>query len=260
MGQLTPPGVLDRVLQFVDLFDGTTVGGYTPRPGATDVSGEIGACYLEPSSPLRDLTPAQRQVLAWLRAYRPEIERAEREFRIDRRAIAGAIAWEMLKNVWRQSLRSVGPGKIHLWNYSVTGALRGLRHIGSFGLLGAISCAIDTDTLVKQTEDAGYLPAQTFDSRAALLATPEGAIRYIGAIMAAAAAIAVREGFEDIRGNPVVLTNVYQGKTLATWEQHLRGKPAGAPLTGGNPMDIWVAAHLRFLEDGVGRPRIPPAP
>jgi hypothetical protein len=123
VGQLAPPGVLDRVLQFVDLFDGTTVAGYTPRPGPTDVSGEIGACYLEPSSPLRDLTPAQRQVLAWLRAYRREIEQAEREFRIDRRAIAGAIAWEMLKNVWQQSLRSVGPGKIHLWNYSATGAL-----------------------------------------------------------------------------------------------------------------------------------------
>ena len=259
MGQLIPPGVLDRVLQFADLFDGTSVAGYTPRPGPTDVSGEIGACYFEPSSPLRDLTPAQRQVLAWLRAYRAEIEQAEREFRIDRRAIAGAIAWEMLKNVWQHSLRSVGPGKIHLWNYSVTGALRGLRQAGLSSPLDTIVAAMGDDTLAKQTEDAGYLPAQTFQSRAALVATPEGAIRYIGAIMAAVADIAAREGFEDIRANPVVLTNVYQGKTLATWSAHLRDKSAGSRLAGGNPMDIWVAANLRFLEDGVGQPRIPPA-
>jgi hypothetical protein len=162
--------------------------------------------------------------------------------------------------VWRQSGRSVGLGKVHLLNHRVTGALYGLRHIGAFRLLAEIACAIDADTIAKQTEDAGYLPVQTFESRAALLATPEGAIRYIGAIMSAAADIAVREGFEDIRGNPVMLTNVYQGQTLATWEQRLRGKPAGTRLTGGNSMDVWVAAHLRFLEDGVGRPQIQPAP
>jgi hypothetical protein len=67
-------------------------------------------------------------------------------------------------------------------------------------------------------------------------------------------------GFEDIRANPGILTNVYQGKTLKTWEEHLRGKPPGTPLAGGNAMDVWVRAHLAFIEDGVGRAQVPPAP
>ena len=257
MGQLLPPGVLDRVAPMLDLFDGTTVLGYTPRPGPTDVSAEIGACYAEVATVLRDLTPAQMQVLAWMRAYRPDIERAEQAFRIDRRAIAGAIAWEMLKNVRQWSPRSAGVGKIHLYNYSVDGIRTGFAR---GGIVGAAIGVIDFDTIAAQTEDAGYLPAQTFASRKALLATPEGAIRYVGAIMAAIADIAARTGFEDIRGNPEILTNVYQGKTLKTWEEHLRGKPPGAPLAGGNAMDIWVRAHLPFIEDGVGRAQVPPAP
>jgi len=192
------------------------------------------------------LDDAEMQVLAWLRANRDDIVKGEQTFRVDRRAIAGAIAWEMLENnkntrraqLPNWSVRSVGPGKVHLFNFG-----------GWFG--------VNFDTIATQTEDRGYLPKQGFANRKALLATSSGAIQYIAAIMAAISDIADQYNFHDVRTRPVILTNVYQSMTLKTWEEHLKSKPPGSTLAGGNEMDKWVSLHIAFLEDGVGKPSIP---
>jgi hypothetical protein len=146
---------------------------------------------------------------------------------------------------------------VHLYNYSVKGAIVG-GLLGGAG--GAVLGGLDFETVAKQVEDRGYLPKQNYEGRKRLLATPEGAIAYIAAIMAAIAEIAARMGFEDIRRNPVILTNAYQSQTLTTWEEHLRNKKKGTPLAGGNTMDVWVGCHLPFLEDAVGRPDTPREP
>jgi hypothetical protein len=210
------------------------------------------------------LDGAQMQVLAALRAYQSEIIAAEQKFRVDRRALAGAIAWEMLENPpgrMRRAARSVMPvprtvgwAKVHLFNFSKSGAFWG--GVGS-GPLGALAGALDFNTIAKETEDAGYLPKLSFNDRKELLATPEGAIKYVAAIMAAVAELAERYGFDDIRSDPAILTNVFQGETLKSWEEKLRKKPAGTPFVAGNDMALWVGRNMTFLEDGVGAPDLP---
>jgi hypothetical protein len=208
----------------------------------SDVSFEIGASYVPMDGGLPGLSDAEKQVFACLHTHRAYIVQAERDFGVSRLAIAGAIAWEMLENPRKWSPRSAGFGKVHLYNYR-------------FGFN-----PIDADTAAKQAEDAGYLPAKTYDERKLLLSMPPSAIRYIAALMAAIADLAARYGFEDIRDNPEILTNVYQSKDLKQWEGHLKAKPAGTSFTGGNKMDIWVTGHLKFLTAAVGDPKVPPAP
>jgi len=72
---------------------------------------------LQTNSPLAD-TRADRVEL-WLRRYRDTINTEAAHFRIDPRAVAGAIAWEALFNVavtepYFTSFRAVGPGKVHV--------------------------------------------------------------------------------------------------------------------------------------------------
>lgn len=221
-----------------------------PTSGPHDVSFEIGASFIPAQTEIEGLNDAEKQVLGWLRKYKGDIAEAEKSFRVDRRAVAGAIAWEMLENVRSWSPRSVGPGKVHLYNYSAKGAALGL-------ILSNPLLTLDYDTVATQTEERGYLPRQSDSDRRRILATPAGAISYIAGIMAAIADIAAQYGHGDIRQDPVILTNVYQSKTLNTWDAHVRSRKRGGAFVGGNPMDIWVASHLPFLEDGVGRPNLP---
>jgi hypothetical protein len=185
------------------------------------------------------LDPAEMQVLAALRAFRHEIVEAERRFGVDRRAIAGAIAWEMLENVrpWsalRPLARSVGFGKVHVYNFSVS----------------------PLSTLASQTEDRGFLPKQSFEDRRRLLATPEGAITYIGGTMAAIADVTGYHGFDDVRRDPVMLTQVFQQHTLDSWSNYLKDKRRGTPFVPQNRMALWVSSHLTFLEEAVGPPSV----
>lgn len=174
------------------------------------------------------------RVSAWLRSEKSAIISVEARFHIDRRAIAGAIAWEALKNQHR-SARAVGLGKMHLWTW--------------FSL----------DTMAKQTEEAGYLPRRWFPKRMLLLSSVDGAIEYIGASMAAAADMAALYGY-DIREDPPILTNVYQGSDLVEWKEHLAKKTKGEKLTPANPMAIWVGLNLGYLEDAVGKPSFQDTP
>ena len=271
------PGHTCQETKPMNVQDGGSALSPTPSCGPTrgtgDVSPEIGASYLPVVTSLC-LDPAQMQVLAALRSQREHIIAAEQTFGVDRRAIAGAIAWEMLLNPpdWKRKLggkvdplgipRSVGWGKVHLFNLDKKRAFKAWVGGGPLGVPLGVIALHDFHTIAKETEEAGYLPQQSFDDRKRILGTPEGAITYIGGIMAAIADIPENMGFdEDIRSNPMILTNVYQGETLKSWREKLAKKMAtlgkSAPFEPGNDMAIWVGENLNFLEDAVGNPDFP---
>jgi hypothetical protein len=177
-----------------------------------------------PTDPPGGLSPAEMQVMSWLRAHQTEIVDVEKRRHIDRRALAAAVAFEALKNVWPASLRAVGPGKVHT-----------------------------KANVVRQAESNGYLPPRTDSDRARLLRTPAGALDYIGAIMQAKADVAKEFGY-DIRANVPILTNEYQGRDLTEWRDHLKAKSPGSPLAPANSMGIWAGSHLPYLEAAVGLP------
>ncbi len=182
-------------------------------------------------------TSAQR-VLMWLQTNRELIADAEARHHVDRRAIAGAIAWEALENV-RGSLeraagRFEGPGKVHIRE-------------GKVGV-----AAVSTGTIVaKEVEDAGILPAQTTDERAKLLRTPAGSIEYVAGTMRLGAEIASRHGF-DISGDPKVLCFFFNAMDTAKWEARLKAKKPGSDFVVNLPMTEWVSDNAAFLEKAVG--------
>lgn len=212
--------------------------------GVDDLSFELdGAPYMSVPTRLYGLTEPQMRVLAALRELAPLIREAERTWRIDRRAIAGAIAWEALEN-WSVGgkkftfgRRAVGLGKVHVYTSRITD---------------------DDNTVAKQIEDTGYLPPQSTSDRKALLGTPAGSITYIAAIMRAFTDMAAKYGF-SIGGDPVILTNLFQGKDLPKWQARLEEhkKLGTTKLSGGNDMDLWVGRNLVFLEEAVGKPELP---
>ncbi|HWA82536.1 MAG TPA: hypothetical protein VG820_03820, partial [Fimbriimonadaceae bacterium] len=191
------------------------------------------------------LSPDQTRVLGWLQDNKQEIIAAEAKFGIDRRAIAGAIAWEALENVrasWTPS--SVGLGKVHLITnplYSVVPGESG------------------TNTVAKQVEDAGYLPKKSYDDRKKALGTVSGGITYIAAILKAGADIAYSTAGYDIYKNPPILTFFYQSADLKDWKTRMKAKKPGDPLYPGDSMGRWVEVHLRFLQEGVGDPSFTPS-
>jgi len=185
-------------------------------------------------------TPELR-VKAWLVKYLPEIIAAETKFSVDRRAIAGAIAWEGLVNVHTSfmagTVRFGGPGKVH----------------------------IREDRLSKghppaeEVEGRGYLPKQSYEARNELLAKPASAITYIAAIMSAYADAASTGGY-NIRCQPDILTTFFNGVKVAP---NVRGayeffktKKAPEPLKPNPDMGSWVASHLSYIENAVGKPGI----
>ncbi|MGD9573425.1 MAG: hypothetical protein AB7V62_16220 [Thermoleophilia bacterium] len=186
-------------------------------------------------------TSAER-VLKWLVAHKDLIAAAEARHRIDRRAIAGAIAWEALENV-RGSLemaagRFEGPGKVHIREDRAGAAW------------------ISTGTIVaKEVEDAGILPAQTTEGRGKLLATPAGSIDYVAGTMRLGADIAAGLGF-DITGRPDVLCFFFNAMDSAKWtarlEEKRRRDPADKDFRVGEPIGDWVTVNAPFLEKAVG--------
>ena len=207
---------------------------------------------------LRTIREDEMQVLAWLQKYRGEIVAAARKHKVDRRAIAGAIAWEALRNVKGAVLGGmrratgivVGPGKPHLVEPHVCAIM------GS-GLL--LPCVTDDDTWPRAVEDAGLVKKQTLDDRTALLKTPAGSIEYIAATMDLIAQTYETAGSPghcepSIRHNPIILTNVYNGRGPQEWARRVKEIKPTDELKGGNRMDVWVANHMQYLEDGVGTP------
>lgn len=72
--------------------------------------------------------------------------------------------------------------------------------------------------------------------------------------MTSTADIASYRGTRDIRFDPEILANVYQSKNLKEWGAHLKTKPKGTTLAGGNEMDRWVISHIDFLTAAIGQP------
>jgi hypothetical protein len=189
------------------------------------------------STKMAGLSNDQKRVLGWLETNKADIVAAESTFKVDRRAIAAAIAWEALENVrgaWTPS--SVGPGKVHIRTHRVAGE----------------------NTAAKQVEDAGLVPKQDFDARKKTLATPTGAITYIAAIMKAGSDIAFEEKKFEISLNPPILCFMYQADDLPKWRERMKKKKAGDTLSPGDQMGLWAKVHMRFLEEAVGVPSFTP--
>lgn len=180
------------------------------------------------------LSRSEAHVLAWLVKYQAEIASAAAKFKVDRRAVAGAIAWEALVQVKKTSWRAVGPGKPHVWEFSGTSA-------------------------VDEVEERGNRMPEADDERQEeLLKTPSGAAQYIAAIMGDFADTSASHGLE-IRNDPGVLATIYHGWRPSEWEEHMKNKAkshaAGTPWPRpvvANPMGIWVDEHLPYLEEAVG--------
>ena len=194
------------------------------------------------------LSDAQRAVFAWLVEYKPYLVAAERTWNVDRRAIAGAIAWEALQNPNCLTLllagcgRSVGPGKVHY---------KSKRFLG------------EGRPVAKQIELAGYLPPQNVASRKRILRTPEGAIAYIAAIMSAYADIGNQCGIRELRTRQdLILVQPYQGvrrvgelDELESWRLAMkRHSERGTRLAPDNPMYHWVneCSNIAFIESAIG--------
>jgi|SRR5882757_2348123 len=194
------------------------------------------------------LSDAQCAVFAWLVEHKPYLVAAERTWNVDRRAIAGAIAWEALQNpncltpLLGGCGRSVGPGKVHY---------KSKRFLGE-GI-----------PVAKQIELAGYLPVQNVASRKRILRTPEGAITYIAAIMSAYADIGSQCGIRELRTRQdLILVQPYQGvrrvgelDELESWRLAMnRHRERGTRLAPDNPMYHWIneRSNIEFVESAIG--------
>lgn len=178
-----------------------------------------------PQPPSR--VPAQA-VAHWLSAHRREVVAAEQRWHVSRLAIAGAIAWEALENPEAQSLKTVGPGKIHLE--------------GEAGQLG----------WPEVVEETGRVKPTTPAMRRLVLAKPEGSINYIGAIFDFIAEVGEAKDW-NIRNNPEILSQVYHSRTAEQWIDFMRTKPANAPFTiVPGTMGDWVYRNRVYLESAVG--------
>jgi hypothetical protein len=176
---------------------------------------------------------AHTRVKKWLAANKSDIIASETFFMVDRRAIAGAIAWEAMENILPISARAVGPGKVH---YS-TSRLP----------------FVEGDPVAKQIEQAGYMPKQSMSKRKEILATPQGAIKYIAAIMKAEADEAVKAGYH-LNCNPPMLTTFYNAWDFPGVKSLFATKKAPSPLVPNDKMGGWVDKNINFLEDAVGKP------
>lgn len=108
-------------------------------PEGNTISYELCSAWKMPPPTIGDckipLLPQEKAVLSWLQHYAPDIIAAEKLWHVDRRAIAGAIAWEALQNpdsFIKLSLFGAGPGKVHAVYYSVKQHLNTLTLSGNY--------------------------------------------------------------------------------------------------------------------------------
>jgi hypothetical protein len=183
-------------------------------------------------------TPRER-VYLWLVERKRLFDQAETNHRVDRRAIAGAIAWEALENVkaHRFFSRWSGPGKVH--------------HTKFWFQKGYL---LEPRTLVEQVEHERRLPRPFGpDDRALALKDPRYSIHVIGALMDAFADAAAEGGY-NIRDDPAMLANFYNAWDLTQARRHFARKRYPKPLSLGNRMSRWVMENLGWLSKAVGLP------
>jgi hypothetical protein len=228
--------------------------GQIPRMPACDdvISAELASACELPDAPdaMTGLTPEKQKVLSWLRVNQELIVQAEADWLVDRRAIAGAIAWEALNNVksGRVFRRWEGPGKIHY--FDIGAPVKGAIPNAMAWLMGSHKV-----TTAEMTEAAGYLPPKTEQERGTAVKTAAGSITYIAAIMRADADVVSRLGGypeELTYWNPPVLATWFNTKTLDELKAIYSKKRYPAPLDPGEKMGPWVRDNLAYLEAAVG--------
>jgi|GEM_PF-2285666 len=175
---------------------------------------------------------AGERVKLWLKKHLPMIIGAEVEFKVDRRAIASAIAYEALVNInsLNRSLRACGPGKVHYWDFPTCG-----------------KC------VAEEVEDAGYLLHLDQTQRKETVKTAKGAIIYIAAIMRAQADVASGAGY-NLNCDVPMLTTFYNAWKLIELKDHFAKKKYPEPLTPNDEMGRWASLHIEYIEDAVGKP------
>ena len=186
------------------------------------------------------------RVFLWLIKNIRGVVATEQAYSIDRRAIAGAIAWEALlnpKDSFTQELRTAtgtarfsGVGKVH-YKKSVLPT----TPVSPPGVTAAI-----------EIEQRGILPVQTEEQRRQILATTAGALRYIGAIMRECSNIAARRGYY-LNCDPPSLTTFYNSWDIHEVERLFSERRVPAPLVP-NEMGTWVIENMAFIEKAVGKP------
>jgi hypothetical protein len=189
------------------------------------------------SDELADAPPAttgKQRAWLWLQKYKDIFEMAEKRHGVDRRAIAGAIAWEGLENVQTKHKpvrRWTGPGKVH--------TREGIVEEGN--------------PASKVVGDEGYLPNRSESERETENEDPVGAITYVAAIMQAHAESA-DAGKYDLRGDPGMLCTFYNSWDIAAVREYIpKTKKSPDPLTP-NVMGGWVTAEIAWIEGAVGAP------
>lgn len=202
------------------------------QPGRAAISVEL-ADAPEASSP-------EGRVFLWLIKNIHGIVATEQAYSIDRRAIAGAIAWEALQNAktfpGTELATSAGaalfsgPGKVHY---------------KEFRYKEGITAAIEVELL-------GRLPVQTMERRRQILATTPGALCYIGTIMRAFSDVAAQGGYY-LDCDPPMLATYYNAWNINQAAPFFAQRRAPAPLTP-NEMGAWVGANMTFIERTVGKP------
>lgn len=224
---------------------------------------------IPPSLRLKQTRLSQEELgaVVWMNAHRDEIAAAEDSFQVPRQVIAGVIAWEALENVAPLSVRSVGPGKVHICN--MTSILCGEALLRVCGGLGS-RCPPDVkgidETVAQEVELLGYLPLRNLQERIDLLSTSAGAIHYIGAILRAGADAAKDAGW-DIEGDPALLVMFYRGYTVRAWRARLRTADRtsrrlifrdanGREIV--DEMGAWIQRNAVLLADGVGASALVP--
>jgi hypothetical protein len=170
---------------------------------------------------------AEGRVALWLGRHAAELDRAERRFGIDRRAIGAAIAYEALADprtgTYLYAARFSGPGKVHFRENRFS----------------------EGDPSAKQVEDLGLMPHLDMASRRAALERPAVAIGYIAAIMSAF----VRNDLPHARCADAHLVTLY-----TAWKpSDFTGRsPAGV---SDNAAGAWTARHADYLTAALGAPR-----
>lgn len=185
-----------------------------------------------------DAPTRYERVRRWLIIHANAINRTAAKYNIDRRAIAGAIAWEALQNVTN--------------NFASTG-VRGPGKVKPFALPNDPESQSAAAFVEGNARYQPLLPEQSIPTRILILRTPLGSISYIAAIMNAYATEAELAGYtgeNGIRNRPDILATYYNGvrgfeleNAQAAFAQRPRDE-----FKAGETMGQWVKNNLNFIE------------
>lgn len=168
----------------------------------------------------------------WIRLHRRTILLTSRKFDVDPRAIAGVIAYEALRNVELSNVfgltRSAGPGKVHYKSQYFS----------------------EGDPASKQIEELGLVPHRSMLERKRILATPEGAILYIAAILHYEERAAAQHG-EYIKHDPMILSTFYNSYTPTELNAVLEMDNVDHPRLVPNQMGRWIMSNLSYVSSAL---------